>query len=365
MSGSRWQDWLSFKRWLRSERPRRTKPAPAKAQLQLESLEERTVPSAAPLDLTTAGASGSINGAIFAQTPTQPTGSGVIHSFVRLQAQGAKQTVQQGYNTDNRPLQFDENKSPTFTRSLKLDELPKVDAGGVFYRVFLLDINQKSSQPLLSLDELRLYVGGAPNLSGYDASAHTLGGLAPVYDLDAGGVDNWVKLDARLTHGSGSGDMLLYVPDSLFTGTDPYVSLYSKFGVNLAGNGGFEEWAPAAGPNSSSGASQLPSSSGVIQGTVTVNGVPQVGVQIFLDANHDGVLDGDEVFTYTDQNGNYSFNDLATNFGQYSAYAVTAVPPTDTTTNQSSQTVQLTTTVQTATVNFSFTTTPATNPQTT
>ena len=45
-------------------------------------------------------------------------------------------------------------------------------------------------------------------------------------------MDNWVALDYSLNTGSGSGDMFLYVLDSVF---DPYdggdvVTLYSLFG---------------------------------------------------------------------------------------------------------------------------------------
>ena len=73
---------------------------------------------------------------------------------------GLRGGSEQGYNTDARPLQFDENKSPQFTRSLTLGEVPVVNVGGVEYREFLLDINQKSSASLLSLDEVRVFLGG-------------------------------------------------------------------------------------------------------------------------------------------------------------------------------------------------------------
>src|SRR5207253_1005441 len=102
------------------------------------------------------------------------------------------------------------------------------------YREFLLDINQKSSQPYLSLDEVRVFVSNTPNLTGYNTTTHQLAGLDAGYSLDTASVDNWVKLDSRLSSGSGSGDMLMYVPDQALAGIT-YVYLYSKFGVNLAG----------------------------------------------------------------------------------------------------------------------------------
>src|ERR1700730_14717396 len=75
-----------------------------RARLGLEVLEDRAVPSATPaVDLTTAGAVGEINGtiggsAIFRQFSFQPSGSGVIDSFVRLQAKGAGTQAEQGFN---------------------------------------------------------------------------------------------------------------------------------------------------------------------------------------------------------------------------------------------------------------------------
>lgn len=221
-------------------------PTVRPARLAVEALEARDVP--AVLDLTTAGASGAINGATFVQTDPQPTGTGVIESFVRVQALGNK-TTEQGYNTSARPLQYDENSSPVFTRGVTVGDLPLVTIGGVPYRELLLDINQKASASKLSLDELRVYVGTGGSLTGYDPATKTLAGLTPVYDLDAGG-DNWVKLDARLNHGSGSGDMFFYVPDAVLGGSGNNFYLYSKFGTNIATNGGFEEWARGLGGDS-------------------------------------------------------------------------------------------------------------------
>src|SRR5437868_13020897 len=69
----------------------------------------------------TSGGSVTINNADFVTVDQQPTGSGVIHSFLRIGA--ANQGIVEGYNTDGRPLQFDEKSGPTFTRSQRLDDL--------------------------------------------------------------------------------------------------------------------------------------------------------------------------------------------------------------------------------------------------
>lgn len=195
-----------------------------------------TAVQAAPtLDLTTAGSYGQINGALFYQADPRPTGTGYIRSFVRIQDQPG---TEEGYNTDGRPLQFDENTSAEFTRSLRLADVPVVNTGGIDYREFLLDINESNGgdKNFLSLDKLEIYLGHAPNLLGYPTG---LG--AKVYDLDEGG-DNWILLDYDLNSGSGSGDMFAYIPDSSFTGGD-YVYLYSRFGDNATCSAGFEEWA--------------------------------------------------------------------------------------------------------------------------
>ncbi len=186
------------------------------------------------LDLTRSGASGYINGAYFVQGSFASAGTGVIESFVRIQT---NQAVERGFNTDARPLQFHENNSAEFTRSLLLADVPIVSIKGTDYREFLLDINEANGRKKssLSLDAIEIYLADVGNIGRY----RNLG--TAVYDLDAGRGDNWIKLDAVLGNGSGSGDMRAYIPSALFVGGD-YVYLYSKFGENCANHGGYEEW---------------------------------------------------------------------------------------------------------------------------
>src|SRR3954470_1821463 len=109
---------------------------------------------AGTLDLTSGG-SGTFNGAIFTTTTTQPTGTGVIDSFLRLQNTG----TEQGYNTSARPVEFDQKTDPNFTRDLLLSSVPVVNINGTAYRQFLLDINEQHNTAghLLSLDKLQLF----------------------------------------------------------------------------------------------------------------------------------------------------------------------------------------------------------------
>lgn len=204
------------------------------------------------LDLTTALSSGALNGARFYQFTSSGAGSGAVDEFVRYQAASTPST--QGYNTDGAPFQYDE-VGGSFTHSLLLDAVPQIVISGVLYREFALDINESGgAAAYLSLDEVQLYLGNAPNLLGHP----TYGGNANlVYDLDVGpDGDSRVLLDMDL-NGGGSGklDMLLYVPDALFVGagTHPYVYLYSKVGEkpnegtgqsakNWDNSDGFEGW---------------------------------------------------------------------------------------------------------------------------
>ncbi len=207
----------------------------AAATILILSLSVAAAPS---LDLSTAGSGGFVNGAYFQQTDAQPTGSGYIRSFVRL---STNQPIVQGYNTDGRKLEFDENNSPQFTRSLLLSSVPIVNRNGVLYREFLLDINQRAGLPggLLSLDTIEIYLADRGDMLGF------AGWGQPIFDLDDP-TDNWVLLNYNLNPGSGAGDVLVYIPNALFTGGE-YVYLYSKFGASensaYPNTGGFEEWA--------------------------------------------------------------------------------------------------------------------------
>jgi len=202
-----------------------------------------TAQAAIVVDLTREGAKGTINGAIYQQVDPQPTGTGVINTFLRIQAKG----VEEGFNTDHRPVQFDE-KTDIHTRSLLLTDVPQVTINGIPYREFLLDINETVPKSLLSLNDVQIFLESAPDLNVFSKLRN------PVYKMDEG-ADNSVKLDYNLNHGSGSGDMLLYVPEANFAATSgAYVYLYSKFGQPIPGDSssvgadqtadaGFEEWA--------------------------------------------------------------------------------------------------------------------------
>jgi hypothetical protein len=209
--------------------------------------------SAGICDLTTDGATCGptvfTNFAIFGEVSPQPTGTGYIDPFLRLQAA----EHEEGYNTSARPFQQDQKDPVNYTHDLLLSEVPLKTIGDIQYREFFLDINESKNQELLSLDELRIYLSPTGERDSYDSTTKQLDGLTAIYDLDAGG-DNWIKLDYSLNNGSGSGDMVAYIPNSLFTGAGTqYVYLYSRFGdqagYEAESDAGFEEWwvGPASG----------------------------------------------------------------------------------------------------------------------
>ena len=184
-----------------------------------------------------------IEGAIWTKlASSDPTGSGIFESFLRVQ----KDDVEKGYNTDYRPLQFDENSSAQFTRSFKLADVPQVKIGETIYREFQLDINQQSSSDpewYISLDKFQVWLTDNPNLHGYDTSTWGFpSGAVKVYDLG----DNSIKLDYRTNPGSGKRDYRVLVPESMFAGkTGEYVVLFTQNGATFEANDGYEEWGVA------------------------------------------------------------------------------------------------------------------------
>jgi len=217
--------------------------------------------------------SGSAPGAQFYQTQQQPTGTGVIDPFVRIQMHG----TESGYNTDGNKFQFDE-KAGIWTHALPLNSLQTVTMNGKSYYQFLLDINETDTTAgrLLSLNEVQIYLGKDGN---YDKNTNpftsdvgfgTAGALSTkVFDLDSGGVDRTVELDYGLNSGSGSGDMYMYVEKSLFDAAFAqkgygYVYLYSAFGNPNGSDAGFEEWAAKTGTNDTTKPNGVPAPPGLV-----------------------------------------------------------------------------------------------------
>ncbi|CAN5486998.1 hypothetical protein BH18VER1_BH18VER1_09700 [soil metagenome] len=199
-----------------------------------------TSAKATVVDLTTAN-EGSITNqygtAVFQFTQPQPTGTGVIQPFLRVQGS----PTEEGYNTSGTP-QFD-TKAGIFTHDIQFSDLQSttVMLDGTSYFKILLDVNEPNGNKSdISLDSLRFYTSATGSQSTTDIAS--LGTLR--YDLDAGG-DNSVLFDASRNSGSGSGDAYFYIPTDAFAGTNStdYVYMYVAFGMDSASEGGFEEFA--------------------------------------------------------------------------------------------------------------------------
>ncbi len=288
----------------------------------LEPLEPRLLLSATPIDLTQPAPLQEVNGAWIKWVDPQSTGSGVINSFLRVQGSPSER----GYNTDG-ALEF-ESKPGAFTRSLMLDEVPRVIIDGQSHREFFLDINESKKQELVSLEELEIYLGSTGDLTGYP----NFGGDAyKAFDLDEG-VDGDVSLQLSyaLNSGSGSGDYVFYIPDSALTGPNKYVYLYSHFGRAdrgdpYASDAGFEEWSVGT-PCMLCTAEIHGYKFNDLNGNGIDDGEPRLSDwTIYLDTNENGTLDAGEPFRVTDESGQYHFDNLVPGLGADSTHLVRQV----------------------------------------
>jgi len=197
------------------------------------------------VDLTS-GDSGTINNGLFYFSSKQPTGTGVIDPFLRVQ----NDPTEEGYNTSG-GTPFDDKAGP-WTHDIQFSDLQStlVTVNGTNYYQLLLDIDEPSgSKSLISLNKLQFYSSDTGGKTTLDLSQ--LGTLR--WSLD-GQEESYVLLDSSRNHGSGSGDMYAYIPAAAFSGVDnaDFIYMYCRFGDQAAANGnsegGFEEWSLATVP---------------------------------------------------------------------------------------------------------------------
>jgi hypothetical protein len=206
----------------------------------------------------TAGGKATINQAIFATKLFQPSGTGVIDPFIRLQSAG-NNTYEAAYNTSlGTPLDTLSNGKAWHT-DLALSSLQSVNVDGIDYYDFRLDLGEPGApgKSKISLNQVQIFGSankapasgvGMDGSTGRATSANLLG--TPIYDMNSSGapIGHEVLLDGKLNSGgNGKGDMELLVPKALF-GNLQYVVFYSEFGSGpipggTAAEGTFEEWA--------------------------------------------------------------------------------------------------------------------------
>jgi hypothetical protein len=177
--------------------------------------------------------------AIFQFTQPQPTGTGVIQPFLRVQAS----PTEEGYNTSG-GTPFDDKAGP-WTHDIQFSDLQStaVSVNGATYYKILVDLNEPNgAKSTISLENLQFYTSGTGSKTTENLSQ--LGTLR--YSLDTNTGDNSVSFDAGRNHGSGSGDAYIYIPATAFAGTNAndYVYMYVNFGsADETTAGGFEEFA--------------------------------------------------------------------------------------------------------------------------
>jgi hypothetical protein len=230
-------------------------PRLTKARLVVIALAAALLSTASPaqagyLNLTTSGATGTFNDAIFTQGATL-SGTGVFPAFVQI---GGNDPVTQAYNTTENNVN-NNGSSNTFNHEIRVSDLATKTVGTTTYYMFLLDVNEsnaKAGDKYISLDALQVITSTTANQNSTPLPSGTTR-----YDMGAG---NGVLLNFELEPGSGRADMELLIPVANFAGalSTDFVYLYSKFGVlgeQSAGNSfgappgdygnsdGFEEWA--------------------------------------------------------------------------------------------------------------------------
>ena len=191
------------------------------------------------VDLTGNNNSGTINNAQFVFADQQPTGTGVIRPFLRVQGS----PTEQGYNTSG-GTPYDAKPGP-WTHDIRLSDLEasRFLFNGVEYYKLLLDANESGNarERLISLDRMEFYTSNVGSKTTLDITS--LGTLR--WSMD-GAEDSRVILDPQgRNHGSGSGDMYAYIPASNFAGVslNDFVYMFVRFGDADTSEAGFEEWA--------------------------------------------------------------------------------------------------------------------------
>ena len=195
--------------------------------------------NAAVLNLGSNG-SGFINGAFFDVNRDRPTGTGVYNPFLTIQANG----MEQGYNSSIG--NFDTKREPQWNHEIRFSDLQQTTINGIAYFGFSVDVNEPNSanKSTISLERLQVFTSATlQNNQSVGANGEFSGSLGTLrYNLDAG-ANNSVLYDDR-NSGSGSGDIDIYIPVSLFAGVqaNDYVYMYQMWGnADGMSSGGFEE----------------------------------------------------------------------------------------------------------------------------
>jgi hypothetical protein len=205
----------------------------------IASLAQATV-----LDLGSSG-SGTVGGALFQTNNDHPTGTGVYNPFLTIQ----NTPMEQGYNSGQNH-NFDTKRVPQWNHEIRFSDLQTTTINGVAYFGFQVDINEPgNNKSTISLDGLKIFTSSTLQTSTSTDANGIFNGSLGTLRFDLG--DNQVRYDDQNT-GSGGGDINIYVPASLFAGTqaNDYIYVYQRWGsADYDSQGGFEETRLIAGVN--------------------------------------------------------------------------------------------------------------------
>ncbi len=187
--------------------------------------------------------SGTANGALFEIGSIHPAGTGVFEPFLTIQANG----TEQGYNSSTG--NFDTKREPVWNHEIRFSDLQQTTINGTAYFGFAIDVNEPNGggKSDITLTDLRIYTSPTlQNSTSTDRSGEFNGSLGALrYDLGANEV---YYVDRH--RGSGESDINVYIPVSLFAGTqqNDYVYMYQRWGnADAMSEGGFEETRLIAG----------------------------------------------------------------------------------------------------------------------
>lgn len=201
--------------------------------------------SAASIDVTQPGSSGSINGATFSYDDPQPTGTGVIDPFLREQ----NDTTELGINSSIKAqivntIPYDNKDPVNYTHDVAISTLANLNG---FWEL-KLDANQVANAPI-SLTVMKVFASdhvlSKTELATIGTGATPVPGVTLEYTLGTG---NQVQISSQ--RGSGSGDMSVLVPNGgattgwmyLLAGFGPIGSPLHDGTAQYQSNDGFEEW---------------------------------------------------------------------------------------------------------------------------
>src|SRR6188474_1595520 len=136
------------------------------------------------INLTAAGSSTTIDGAVFLDSANIGSGTGNYNTFLAVSPTPSQSGNEQGFNSDQTPPIDPSNQDidQAKTHTVRLSSVPVTIVNGVEYYEFRVDLNESNSNPngQISLDAFRIYSSS----SGTIESTATLFGQNLVYDMD-------------------------------------------------------------------------------------------------------------------------------------------------------------------------------------